>query len=107
MASRKIIPSQYVCEMSLRWVLSMRYGMTTIPGFYSKNEPQQKFLLKVFTDRDNHTAESFEWTLRQCKQVEYMGLDEWLSTHHARGFRVVGRSGSWGRGDGVEGIQRV
>jgi hypothetical protein len=56
------------CEKSIYWILSYR------------NAPRQKLhKLYRYGFIDDHTTESWEWTLRESDNIRKMGLEHWFT----------------------------
>jgi len=95
-----------VCENSLRWVLNMRHGINVIRRRYNETDFEklnkvngfnQGYLrekdvnfymndLNKFCDNDGHSVGSFYWTYSQAKDIDKIGLDEWLKSQNAKGY---------------------
>ena len=66
--------SKQFCEKSIYWVLSYR------------NAPRKKLYRYGFID--DHTDESWEWTLKESDKIQKIGLEQWLKkTEGPYGFK--------------------
>ncbi len=71
-----------ICEHSLRWILNMRHGLRKVKPLYRYDLK----LLDKYIKNDGHSGGSFNWTYRQCQEIDKIGLDKWIKTDNAKGF---------------------
>lgn len=89
-----------LCENSLRLVLNMRHSIYKLKNKNNNNykkmceiidalelvsvKNKNKWVydeLDKLTLHDNHTYDSFYWTLQQNKNINVMGLEKWLRSN--------------------------
>lgn len=78
---------KHICEISLRWILAARrcrdlhkYNMYVI------NRNIHPEVLGDSAGDFGHNGASLEWTLKQAKRIDEIGLREWLKTKDACGY---------------------
>ncbi len=76
-----------ICQDSLRWILNMQNEIRMIKHF--KYTPAWYEILgnQEQIHKDGHSGNSFYWTLRQVAYIETHGLEKWLSTEQAYGYK--------------------
>lgn len=99
-----------VCEISLKWIFNMSRAIENMsrPQYMAKlsniHKQQVESLLKgrlikdhtwIFNEiekdpivnEDGHTGRSFNWTFRQSSFIFANGLNAWLKTSNANGYK--------------------